>query len=61
VIQDLPSLIEKSRETFEFFPYDIMPLDSIRDKLRESGINFIDIEFAPVESNIYPASEGKPF
>jgi len=24
-------------------------------------MNFVDIEFPPVESSIYPPSEGKPF
>ena len=38
-----------------------MPLDAIRRKLRDSRINFVDIEFPPVESSIYPAVEGKPF
>lgn len=51
----------QAREIFEFFPYDIMPLDSIRGKLKEANTNFIDIEFPPVESSLYPTSEGKPF
>jgi hypothetical protein len=38
-----------------------MPLDAIRKKLREANVNFLDIEFPPVEASIYPASEGKPF
>ena len=38
-----------------------MPLDAIRRKLKESGTNFVDVEFPPVESSIYPATEGKPF
>ena len=38
-----------------------MPLDAIRKKLKEANINFVDIEFPPVESSIYPQSEGKPF
>jgi hypothetical protein len=38
-----------------------MPLDAIRKKLKENRTNFVDIEFPPVESSIYPASEGKPF
>jgi hypothetical protein len=58
---DLPSLINISRQIFEKFPYDIMPLDAIRQKLRENNINFIDIEFPPVESSIHPPSETQPF
>jgi hypothetical protein len=38
-----------------------MPLDAIRKKLREAGVNFLDIEFPPVDSSIYPASEAQPF
>lgn len=39
-----------------------MPLDAIRRKLKEAGnINFLDIEFPPVESSIYPPTEGQPF
>lgn len=38
-----------------------MPLDNIRHKIKEQGINFIDIEFPPVEASIYPPSEGNPF
>ena len=38
-----------------------MPLDAIRQKLKENKTNFIDIEFPPVESSIYPASESQPF
>jgi hypothetical protein len=38
-----------------------MPLDSIRQKLKENNMNFVDIEFPPVESSIYPASETQPF
>jgi hypothetical protein len=34
-----------------------MPLDAIRKKLREANVNFLDIEFPPVESSIYPATE----
>ena len=33
---DVPQLITASHEIFEFFPYDIMPLDAIRRKLKES-------------------------
>mmetsp|Transcript_10338 Transcript_10338/g.10351 ORF Transcript_10338/g.10351 Transcript_10338/m.10351 type:complete len:303 (+) Transcript_10338:235-1143(+) len=58
---DLATLIRRSKEVFEFFPYDIMPLDNIRQKLREHNMNFVDIEFPPVESSIYPPSEGKPY
>ncbi len=56
----MPSLIEASREMFEFFPYDISLLDQIRKMLKEQKMNFVDIEFPPVERSIYPASEGKP-
>ena len=59
--KDLPALISQSVEFFEFVPYDILPLDDIRNKLEEARTNFIDIDFPPVESSIYPASEGKPF
>lgn len=38
-----------------------MPLDAIRNKLREANINFIDIEFPPVESSIYPPTESQPY
>ena len=38
-----------------------MPLDAIRQKLREAKVNFLDIEFPPVDSSIYPASETQPF
>lgn len=38
-----------------------MPLDAIRKKLKEANVNFLDIEFPPVESSIYPPSEGQPF
>lgn len=58
---DIPSLLRYSKQVFELFPYDIMPLEKIRNKLHELGINFIDIEFPPVESSIYPPSEGQPF
>lgn len=58
---DLPSLIQFSKQIFEFFPYDIMPLDAIRKKLREVSVNFVDIEFPPVAASIYPPSEGQPF
>lgn len=59
---DIPSLIKYSQQLFETFPYDIMPLDAIRRKLKEAGnINFLDIEFPPVESSIYPPTEGQPF
>jgi hypothetical protein len=43
------------------FPYDIMPLEAIRAKLKETNLNFVDIEFPPVDASIYPPSEGKPF
>ena len=58
---DLPAMISASVEFFEYFSYDVMPLDSIRSKLREVRKNFVDIEFLPIESNIYPLTEGKPF
>jgi hypothetical protein len=58
---DIPSLLELSHQIFEFLPYDILPLDSIRKVLRDNGTNFLDIEFPPVEASIYPPSEGKPF
>ena len=55
-------LLEKSKKLFEFVPYDILPLDSIRDKLKEAKINFVDIEFPPVEASIYnPGEMLKPF
>ena len=38
-----------------------MPLDAIRQKLKENKTNFIDIEFPPVDSSIYPPSESQPF
>jgi hypothetical protein len=39
-----------------------LPLDDIREKLKEANMNFIDIEFPPVESSIYSPSETlKPF
>lgn len=59
--KDIPSLLEISNQIFEFIPYDIMPLDQIRKVLKDNQINFIDIEFPPVEASIYPPSEGKPF
>jgi hypothetical protein len=54
-------MIQYARRVFEIFPYDIMPLDAIRLKLKEAKINFLDIEFPPVEASIYTQSEGKPF
>jgi hypothetical protein len=38
-----------------------MHLDTIRRKLKEAQVNFLDIEFPPVDSSIYPPSEGQPF
>jgi calpain-15 len=38
-----------------------MPVDTIRKKLKESNMNFVDLEYSPVEYNIYPLTEGKPF
>lgn len=58
---DIPSLIKYSKQLFETFPYDIMPLDTIRKKLKEANVNFLDIEFPLVDSSIYPPSEGQPF
>ena len=47
---------------FGLIPYDIMPLDAIRQKLREEKMTFIDIEFPPVESSIYSSNElSRPF
>ena len=60
-INDVNQLIKGSVEYYEFFPYDIMPLDAIRKKLREVKWNFLDIEYMPIERSIYPPSEGKPF
>jgi hypothetical protein len=58
---DIPSLIKYSQQVFEKFPYDIMPLDAIRKVLKEHKVNFLDIEFPPVDSSIFPPSEGQPF
>ena len=59
--KDIPSLLRFSKSLFETFPYDIMPLDAIRKKLRDAQVNFIDIEFPPVENSIYPPTEAQPF
>jgi hypothetical protein len=59
----LEGLIQKAREAFKGFPYDILPLDAIRSRIRDSGLeSFIDVEFPPVEASIYPPTElSKPF
>lgn len=37
-------------------------MDDIREKLKEVNMNFIDIEFPPVEASIYSPNEAmKPF
>ena len=38
----------------------MVSLDVIRKKLTEVNWNFVDIEFPPVESSLYPPSEVKP-
>ena len=59
---DLGSLLNRARKVFEMFPYDILPLDTVRAKLREHKMNFIDIEFPPVDSSIYaPHEPDNPF
>lgn len=45
---------------FETISTDVLPLDAIRMKLMEVNWNFVDIEFPPVESSLYPSSEASP-
>ena len=59
-MNDLNSLIQGSFELFETMSPDVLPLDAIRMKLMEVGWNFVDVEFPPVESSLYPATEAKP-
>jgi len=55
-------LIKKAQKVFESYPYDVMPIEAIRQKLRENRMNFIDIEFLPCESSIHSPNEPeKPF
>jgi calpain-15 len=54
-------MIKGSKEFLEMFPYDIMPLDSIRSKLKEHSIHLLDVEFPPVQASIYTIREEEPF
>ena len=43
------------------YPYDISPLDGIRKKLRDIPMNFIDIEFPPADSSLFPVGVRNPY
>lgn len=52
---DINLLIEQARAAFQTYPFDILPVDDVKAKVREAGLpSFIDIDFPPLPQSIYP-------